>query len=123
MKIREILELTQSMNIAAIAKEHLSIGEKRVRAILKDLDCRNQAGKKGWTYAGNQPEVLEQSIYEFAAPTKPKAIKNSDNASNSKSKVSNISNSKDDSKINNKNNIVSNSNVNIKAEIQSLING
>ena len=75
MKIREILELTQSMNIAAIAKEHLTIGEKRVRAILKELGCTNQTGKAGWTYAGNQPEILEQSIYEFAAPTKPKAPK------------------------------------------------
>ena len=74
MKIREILELTQSMNIAAIAKEHLTIGEKRVRAILKELGCTNQAGKKGWVYEGDRPEVLEQSIYEFAEPTKPKAV-------------------------------------------------
>ena len=35
MKIKEILELTKTMKIDVIAKEHLSIGEKKARAVLK----------------------------------------------------------------------------------------
>lgn len=73
MKISEILELTNSMNIAAIAKDRLTIGEKRVRAILKELGCTNQAGKKGWSYTGDDPELLEKSIYDFIQPIKRKA--------------------------------------------------
>jgi hypothetical protein len=68
MKIREILELTQLENVATIAKNHLTIGEKKLRDTLKSIGCTNQAGKKGWIYTGDSPEVLEKSIYEFAKP-------------------------------------------------------
>jgi hypothetical protein len=73
MNIKEILELTQTQNIAAIAKEHLTIGEKRLRAVLKEIGATNQPGKKGWVYSGD-PAILDQSVYDFAAPSKPKAV-------------------------------------------------
>lgn len=79
MKIKELLELTISKNIAAIAKEDLNIGEKRARAILKEIGCTNQSGKKGWFFEGDDPSVLEKSIYDFAPKTKPAAKKETTN--------------------------------------------
>jgi len=71
MKIREILErLGTTENIATLAKTHLTIGEKGLRDTLKSIGCTNQAGKKGWIYTGENPEVLEKSIYEFAPTAK-----------------------------------------------------
>ncbi|WP_154658007.1 hypothetical protein [Fictibacillus gelatini] len=35
MKIKEILELTQSKKLAEIAKEHLEFGEKKAKEALK----------------------------------------------------------------------------------------
>ena len=80
MKIKEILELTQTENenVLSIAKNRLTIGEKRLREILKQVGCINQSGKKGWMYMGNTPEVLEKSVYDFVPPRKnqtPKAKK------------------------------------------------
>lgn len=72
MKIKEILELTKTTKIDVIAKEHLSIGEKKVRAVLKQVGCTYQAGKRGWIYKGDKPEILERSIYEFVKPTASK---------------------------------------------------
>lgn len=84
MKIKEILELTQLENVATIAKNHLTIGEKKLRDALKTIGCTNQAGKKGWTYTGENPEILEKSIYEFAQPTatKKKETQKSNNKEN-----------------------------------------
>jgi hypothetical protein len=72
MKIKEILELTKTENAATIAKTRLTIGEKKLREALKAIGASNQSGKKGWFYEGD-PAVLEQSIYDFAAPSKPAA--------------------------------------------------
>jgi hypothetical protein len=72
MKVKEILELTQTDNVATIARERLTIGEKKLREALKATGATNISGKKGWFYEGD-PAVLEQSIYDFAAPSKPAA--------------------------------------------------
>jgi hypothetical protein len=79
MKIKEILELTQTENVATIAKNRLTISEKPLRAILKEIGCTNQAGKKGWIYTGDTPEILENSIYEFARVTAKTKTKPSNN--------------------------------------------
>lgn len=69
MKIKEILELTQSEPLNKIAKERLEIGEKPTREALKKAGCFNQSGKRGWFFNGDE-SVLEQSIYDFAPPKK-----------------------------------------------------
>lgn len=69
MKIGEILELTQTKNIASIAKESLDIGEKPTREALKKAGCFSISGKSGWFFEGD-PNVLEQSIYDFSPPKK-----------------------------------------------------
>jgi hypothetical protein len=69
MKIREILELTQTEPLATIAKERLTIGEKTAREALKKAGCYSISGKKGWYYDGDE-SVLEQSIYDFVSPRK-----------------------------------------------------
>lgn len=71
MKIGEILELSMSKRMAAIAKDHLTIGEKSLRTILKAADCTHQPGKQGWIYTGSTPDILEHSIYEFVPTNKP----------------------------------------------------
>lgn len=74
MKIKEILELSLTKNVAAIAKDHLTIGEKQLREILKAVGCEQNKGKKGWTYIGDTPSILDSSIYEFVVqPTKGRA--------------------------------------------------
>ena len=66
MLIKDILELSMSKTMADIAKDDLNLGdEKALRAALKGIKCEQQNGKKGWQYVGDQPEVLEQSIYRF----------------------------------------------------------
>ena len=69
MKIKEILELTQSEPLNKIAKEKLTIGEKPTREALKKAGCFNQSGKRGWFFDGDE-SVLEQSIYDFSPPKK-----------------------------------------------------
>lgn len=69
MKIKEVLELTQSEPLNKIAKERLTIGEKPTREALKKAGCYNVSGKKGWFYEGEK-SVLEQSIYDFAPEKK-----------------------------------------------------
>jgi len=64
MKISEILKLTFEKNLATIAKEHLSIGEKTARQALKNAGCYTQNGKKGWYFDGGE-EVLQMDIYDF----------------------------------------------------------
>lgn len=66
MKIGEILELTKSKSLAAIAKENLSIGKDKARLALKEAGCYSKNGVKGWFYDGGE-SVLEQSIYDFVA--------------------------------------------------------
>lgn len=71
MKIKEILELTQSKKLADIAKESLEIGEKPTREALKSAGCYSISGKRGWHFDGDK-DVLERSIYDFAPPTRRK---------------------------------------------------
>lgn len=68
MKLGEILELTLTSNVPAIAKEIEGVNEKSLRALLKELGCKANVGVKGWTYQGNEPEILEKSIYDFIQP-------------------------------------------------------
>ena len=87
MKIKEILELTQTMRVSEIAKEFLEVGEKKAVEGLKLAGCHNISGKAGW-YLGEETDdsVLEQSLYDFVAPTKRKAKAVKSNASISASK-------------------------------------
>ncbi|WP_180230339.1 hypothetical protein [Bacillus thuringiensis] len=80
MKIKEILELTQTMRVSEIAKEFLEVGEKKAVEGLKKAGCYNTSGKRGWYFDGDE-SVLEQSIYNFVAPTKGKAKAVKSNAS------------------------------------------
>ncbi|HWO95654.1 MAG TPA: hypothetical protein VNM45_04835 [Bacillus sp. (in: firmicutes)] len=71
MKIKEILELTQSKKLAEIAKEHLEFGEKKAKEALKQAGCTFTNGKRGWFLAeGTNESVLDRSIYEFAPPNR-----------------------------------------------------
>lgn len=72
MKIKELLELTKESTLATIAKEQLTVGEKKAREALKNAGCYNMSGKKGWFFDGEQ-EVLEESIYNYVTTSKPKA--------------------------------------------------
>lgn len=82
MKIREILNLTQTMRVSEIAKENLAIGEKKAIEGLKKAGCTFTSGKSGWYLAeGMNESILEQSIYDFVAPTKGKAKAVKSNAS------------------------------------------
>ena len=85
MKIKEILELTQTMRVSEIAKEFLEVGEKKAVEGLKKAGCYNTSGKRGWYFDGDE-SVLEQSIYDFVAPTKGKTKAVKSNASISASK-------------------------------------
>ncbi|MDA1532129.1 hypothetical protein [Bacillus cereus group sp. TH260-2LC] len=77
MKIKDILELTQTKKVAEIAKEYLEVGEKKAVEGLKKAGCYNTSGKRGWYLAeGTDEIVLEQSLYDFVAPTKRKAKAN-----------------------------------------------
>lgn len=64
MKLKEVLELTQSERLADVAKNHLEIGEKVARQALKNAGCYSVNGKRGWFYDG-APEELERSLYDF----------------------------------------------------------
>ncbi|WP_240522363.1 hypothetical protein [Bacillus toyonensis] len=75
MKIKDILELTKTKRLSEIAKESLDIGEKKAVEGLKKAGCYNISGKRGWHFDGDE-SVLEQSIYDFVAPTKGKAKAN-----------------------------------------------
>jgi hypothetical protein len=75
MKIGEIIELTKTKRLSEIAKESLEIGEKKAIEGLKKAGCYNISGKRGWHFDGDE-SVLEQSIYDFVAPTKGKAKAN-----------------------------------------------
>lgn len=75
MNIKEILELTKTKRLSEIAKESLEIGEKKAVEGLKKAGCYNISGKRGWHFDGDE-SVLEQSIYDFVAPTKGNAKAN-----------------------------------------------
>jgi hypothetical protein len=64
MIIKEIIDMTKEKPIAIIARDHLEIGEKKLREILKDIGGQHQKGQRGWTFEGN-PEDQERSIYDF----------------------------------------------------------
>ncbi len=77
MKIKEILELTQTMKLAEVSKKYLEVGEKKASAGLKEAGCTYTSGRSGWYLAeGTDDSVLEQSLYDFVAPTKGKAKAN-----------------------------------------------
>lgn len=77
MIIKDILELTQTMKLAEISKKYLEVGEKKAGAGLKEAGCTFTSGRSGWYLAeGTDESVLEQSIYDFVAPTKGKAKAN-----------------------------------------------
>ncbi|QWG53947.1 hypothetical protein EXW28_29945 (plasmid) [Bacillus mycoides] len=75
MKIKDILELTKTKRVSEIAKERLEIGEKKAVEGLKKAGCYNISGKRGWHFDDDE-SILEQSIYDFVAPTKGKAKAN-----------------------------------------------
>ncbi|OSX87040.1 hypothetical protein BTJ45_05278 [Bacillus mycoides] len=82
MKIGEIIELTKTIRLSEIAKESLEIGEKKAVEGLRKAGCTFTSGKSGWYLAeGMDESVLEQSIYDFVAPTKGKAKAVKSNAS------------------------------------------
>ncbi|WP_144597632.1 MULTISPECIES: hypothetical protein [Bacillus] len=82
MKIKEILELTKTNKVAEISKKHLEVGEKKAVEGLKKAGCTFTSGRSGWYLAeGTDESVLEQSIYDFVAPTKGKAKAVKSNAS------------------------------------------
>lgn len=92
MKIKEVLELTQTMRLSDLAKEHLEVGEKKALEALKKAGCYAISGKRGWYYSGD-PAVLEQSIYDFTTKTintRPKA--NGSNRTTNKPKQTNTKN-------------------------------
>jgi NDP-sugar pyrophosphorylase family protein len=80
MLVKEIIEMSKEKPVATIAKDHLTMGEKKLRDVLKAIGGHHQTGQKGWTFQG-KPEDLEKSIYDFVEkkkrtnPQKPKAIK------------------------------------------------
>lgn len=67
MKVKEILEMAKYEPVADIAKEHLKIGEKRVRRALKEAGCYSIVGKSGWIFNEEDYPVenLEKDIYYF----------------------------------------------------------
>lgn len=69
MLIKEIIDMTKEKPIAAIVKDHLLIGEKKLREVLKNIGGQHKSGQKGWTFEGD-PGDLEKSIYDFTKPTK-----------------------------------------------------
>ena len=113
MKIGEILELTQTMNIATIAKQIDGISEKPLRALLRKVGCVHHAGKKGWEYEGDDPDILGRSIFDFKTPK-----------ANNNKKASKNDNSRDIIKNVDSNTTKVNKEVNdMKAEIVDLLNG
>jgi hypothetical protein len=64
MKIRELLELTQTELLVEIAKNRLGISRDKTRYALKHAGCYSINGKRGWFFEGDE-SVLEQSIYDF----------------------------------------------------------
>lgn len=73
MLIAEILDLTkqEGEKLQTIGKR-LKISHNRLREILKDLNCKPiGTGKKGWHYVGDDPSILEKSIFDFIASKKP----------------------------------------------------
>lgn len=87
MKIKDILELTKTNKVAEISKEYLEVGEKKAVEGLKKAGCTFTSGRPGWYLAeGTDESVLEQSLYDFVAPTKGKAKAVKLNASISASK-------------------------------------
>lgn len=74
MKIKDILEMTYKINLATIAKDLLPVGEKKVSRIMKEIGCvPNGTGKRGWSYTGGDPEILERDFSEFVQKAKPQA--------------------------------------------------
>lgn len=67
MKIKEILELTQTQPIAEVAKQYLTIGEKPTRQAMKRAGCYTIVGQAGWIFDDTESSLnLECSVYELA---------------------------------------------------------
>lgn len=105
MKIKEVLEMTQTIPLATIAKEHLTIGKVKATEALKAAGCYSKNGVKGWFYDGDE-SILEKSIYDFVATSQRKAIprklntsiETSDNAGNTDN-ISKVTDSTNASKV------------------------
>lgn len=67
MKIKEILELTETKAIGEIAKEYLIIDEKTTRLAMKEAGCFKWSHEETkWQQDEHEnPINLEKSIYEF----------------------------------------------------------
>ena len=84
--------MTYTLPLATIAKEHLPVSEKPARRILKEIGCiPNKPGKKGWTYTGDNPAILEKDFSEFVQKAKrqakPSNSKSTQNRPNENKKV------------------------------------
>jgi len=126
LKIKHIVELTQTMPVKDIAKDFMPFGEKALRDILKSCGCNPQRGKKGWIYDSNNTEV-EKELNEFI---KPKANKNNSASASNKNSNKNINdvsikNSNDDNNDNsiNESKIDSGKDDKTVSEIKALIQG
>lgn len=69
MKIREILELTQTIPLGEVAKDIDGVGKERLREAMHKAGCYSKNGVRGWHFDGDE-SVLEQSIHDFVAPKK-----------------------------------------------------
>jgi hypothetical protein len=123
MQIKSLLELTLTKNISEIAKDHLAIGEKPLREALKVIGCRQNKGKRGWFYNGEQTDILDKSIYDFVPTTTRRGkTKGTDTISNASTSTSRVIVTDDNASTNT---VVSNDNTStnkVVSEIQSLLN-
>ena len=92
MKIKEVLEMTYKINLATIARDLLPVGEKKASRIMKEIGCvPNGTGKRGWSYTGDDPEILERDFSEFVQrekkQAKPSNSKSTQNRPNESKKV------------------------------------
>jgi len=69
MKIREVLELTQTMPLGEIAKNHIGVSKLRATEAMHKAGCYPKKGLRGWYFDGDE-SVLEQSIHDFVTPKK-----------------------------------------------------
>lgn len=109
LKIKDIVEWTQTTKVSIIARDFLPVSEKPLRDILKSCGCTPQRGKSGWIYDADNPEV-EKVLGDFVSKGKTRKS-NSNNASNGNSKGNSNDNnaSNENSDNDNKDNVINNS--------------
>lgn len=74
MKVRDVISLTHEKCVDDVAKDHLDIGEKKVRIALKNAGAFPRRGKRGWDFNGPE-ENLEKSIYDFVKSIRKRDVK------------------------------------------------